>query len=152
VIEADAHPLGDVVGCLAVVRADVDDARAELAVGSPLHPLVDLRHLPRAVLQHELVGSRLEKIGEVAGVRLLRVRQLAERSEADVQTEMHAADAVDARVEQPGDVGRRVRIVRRIAGGGRFVELDPLATGAASRRISSFNAGTNASANAVRSA
>src|SRR3954464_11785480 len=64
VVETDSYPLGNIVGRFAVVRADVDDPRAELTVWSPLHPLVDLRHLPCAVFEDELVGSGLEQIRE----------------------------------------------------------------------------------------
>ena len=102
---------------------------AELAIGSPTHPLFDLGHLSRSVLEHELIGLCLEQIWEVSGIRLLRVRQLAERPEADVQAEVHAGNAVDAGVEQPGDVGSGVRVVGCIPGRGRLVELYPLAPG-----------------------
>ena len=40
---------------------------------------------------------------------------------------MHAGDTFDARVEEAGDVGGRVRVVGRIARRRRLVELDPLA-------------------------
>ena len=46
-----------------------------------------------------------------------------------MQAEVHTGDALDAGVEEPGDVGRRVGIVCCISGRRRLIELDPLATG-----------------------
>ena len=101
----------------------------ELAVGRPRRPALDLAHLAGRELEHELVGAGLEQVGEVRRVGLLRVGELAERAEAHVQREVDALHAVDARVEQPGDVGGGVRIVRGVAGRRRLVELDPPAPG-----------------------
>ena len=89
--------------------------------------LRDIQDINDIVRLERKIGLGLQEIGEVTGIGLLRIGQLAERPEADVQAEVHAGDTVDACVEQAGDVGGGVRVVGRVARRCRLVELYPLA-------------------------
>ena len=71
VVEALAHSFGDVVGCLAVVGADVDDAGAQLAV----------RRAEEAVAQTRAGRARAAQL--IAEARALRAR---DRSRASFTT------------------------------------------------------------------
>src|SRR5262245_7092708 len=64
VLEAETHPLRDLLGSLHVKRFHVNHAAGDVAIHPHVLPHIDLGHLTVGVLEDELLALRLEEGGE----------------------------------------------------------------------------------------
>jgi hypothetical protein len=120
--EDGVDPLGDLVGRLEVVVLDVDDTGCDIATRrGDLAQQIDLGHLAVRELEHELVDAEAEHRVEDRPVRPSREWPAEVVPEAEVCPEPDTTDdRLDRGVEQPREVGRRVRVDGRR----RVVDLD----------------------------